>query len=479
MNTYPSDSSHQSHDRPIRVAMLARVVYPLHGFGGIERHVFHLVTHLARLGVAVTLFVQHPFGPPPPAHPTGERKNSSGGGGESGNDQDAAWNLVQQSVSSLVFLRYDYTSPLLPPNGVIGRQINYPRYTWHLGLAAAAAVRQGRVDVVHSQGLCAAGYGAIRVRDPFLPSVPFVANPHGMEEYRTSDWRKWLAYAPFRLLYTYGHRCADRVIATDSCTRHDVPRYLGIDPKRVVVIPSAIDVDECLGLVRDETRAALRARFGLEGAGPVLLSVGRLERNKGYHILIAALARLREVLPPGWRWLLVGQGREEPSLQRQVREAGIAAHVTFVGRLQNDRELHSLYEEVDLVVHPTLYEGSSLVTLEGMVHRRPVVACAVGGIPDKVFDGQNGYLVRPGDVEDLATKLRLALEQQAQWPAWGAAGVHIVRTTFAWPVVARATKDLYEDLLDGSSPGGSPGGSFRKGMVSYHPHGSDANEKIR
>jgi glycosyltransferase involved in cell wall biosynthesis len=267
-----------------------------------------------------------------------------------------------------------------------------------------------------------------------------------MEEFRTPDWRKWLAYAPFRTLYAYGHRCADRVIATDACTQGDLPRYLGVDPRRVVVIPSAIDVDECLGFVRDELRRSLRERLCLAASDPVLLSVSRLERNKGYHILIEALARIKADLPSQWRWLLVGQGKEREALERQVQEAGIASHVTFVGRL-NDDELHSLYEEVDLVIHPTLYEGSSLVTLEGMIHRRPVVASATGGIPDKVFDGRNGYLVRPGDVSDLAAKLRLALSQRSRWPVWGEESVRIVTNTFAWPVVARKTLDLYEELL--------------------------------
>jgi glycosyltransferase involved in cell wall biosynthesis len=212
------------------------------------------------------------------------------------------------------------------------------------------------------------------------------------------------------------------------------------------VIPSAIDVDECRGLVRADVRAALRQRFGLSEAGPVFLSVSRLERNKGYHILVEALARIRAALPPTWRWLLVGRGQQEPALRQQVREAGMSEHVVFVGRLE-DSELHSLYEEVDLVVHPTLYEGSSLVTLEGMIHRRPVIASAAGGIPDKVFDGRNGYLVRPGDGDDLAHKLRLALEQRERWPEWGAESVRIVTTTFAWPVVARQTRALYEELL--------------------------------
>ncbi|MBC8078313.1 MAG: glycosyltransferase family 4 protein, partial [Chloroflexales bacterium] len=257
---------------------------------------------------------------------------------------------------------------------------------------------------------------------------------------------KWLAYAPFRALYAYGTRRADRAIATDACTRGDLPRYLHVAPERVEVIPSAIDVDECLAWVRPALRAALRQRLQLDGVGPVLLSVGRLERNKGYHVLIAALARIRSALPPGWRWLLVGQGKEQPALQRQAQAAGIAAHTTFVGRL-DDAELHSLYEEVDLVVHPTLYEGSSLVTLEALIHGKPIVASDTGGIPDKVFPDRNGYLVEPGNVSELAARIQQALQSREHWERWGAESIRIVRSTFDWPIVARKTLDLYQELL--------------------------------
>lgn len=178
----------------------------------------------------------------------------------------------------------------------------------------------------------------------------------------------------------------------------------------------------------------------------ILLSVGRLERNKGFHLLIAALARLRAELPRAGAGCWSAMARNKRRLERQARQAGIARHIIFVGRL-DDTELHSLYEEADLVIHPTLYEGSSLVTLEGMIHGKPLVASASGGIPDKVFDGRNGYLVRPGDVEDLAAKLRLALRSRARWPAWGEESARIVRSTFAWPVVARQTLELYQELL--------------------------------
>ncbi len=416
------DATHPQLGHPIRVAMVARAVFPLHGYGGIERHVYHLTKYLTQLGVVITLYVQSP--------PT----NATPG------------DLRPHAIETL---RYDYTSPILPPNGVIGRQINFPIYSWRVGRRVARHVLHGDFDVVHTQGLCAFGYAITRHRDPRLQTTPFVANPHGMEEFRTPDRVKWLAYAPFRFLYAYGHRQADRAIATDSCTKDDLPRYLGVNPDRVVVIPSAIDVAECLSQVRSELRTALRFRLGLTSGNPILLSVGRLEPNKGFDVLIAALARLQDELPPNWRWLLVGSGSARTALEQQIREAGIAEHTVLVGRL-SDEELHSLYEEIDLFVHPTRYEGSSLVTLEAMIHRRPVVASAIGGIPDKVFPGRNGLLVKPGDVDDLTAQLRAALAARAQWSEWGAESERIVRSTFDWPVVARQTLALYQELLAGN-----------------------------
>ncbi|HEX6288892.1 MAG TPA: glycosyltransferase family 4 protein [Herpetosiphonaceae bacterium] len=417
--------------QPIRVLMLARAVYPLHGFGGIERHVFHLVTHLVRQGVEVMLVAGEP--PTPDDEHTGLQRIL-----------DAA--RLDTTALSLTFLRYDRTSPLLRPNAIVGRQINYPLFALHEGRLARARIDAGQVDVVHTQGLCALGFGVERRRHTDLRRVPFIANPHGLEEYRTPDWRKRAAYAPFRALYSWGHRQADRVIATDACTQDDLPRYLNVNPAKVVVIPSAIDVDECLGFVDPQQRAALCTRFGLDAADPVLLSVSRLERNKGYHILLDALAMVRDVLGERWRWLLVGTGKEAEALKQQAARLGLAEHVVFVGGL-SDTELHSLYEEVDLFVHPTLYEGSSLVTLEAMIHRLPIVASAAGGIPDKVFPGRNGLLVPPGDVAALAQALRTALDLRAHWQRWGNDGVGIVEKTFAWPIVAKRTKREYESML--------------------------------
>ncbi|WP_026369736.1 glycosyltransferase family 4 protein [Kallotenue papyrolyticum] len=421
----------QAASAPLRVLMLARAVFPLHGYGGIERHVFHLVTHLARQDVAVELVVGRP---------------ADGDDPEQGLQQLLAAARLSAAPIQLHYLPYDRTSPWLRPNSILGRQINYPLFALAEGALARRLLGAGRIDVVHTQGLCALGFGWERRLRPQLRRIPFIANPHGLEEYRTPDWRKRLAYLPFRALYSWSHRQADRVIATDACTQDDLPHYLGVAPARVAVIPSAIDVEEALGAVDRQTREALRQRLALAEYDPILLSVSRLERNKGYHVLLEALAQARDTLGARWRWLLVGEGKEAAALRAQAAGLGLGEHVCLVGRL-SDRELHSLYEEVDLFIHPTLYEGSSLVTLEAMIHRLPVIASAAGGIPDKVLPGRNGLLVPPGDAAALAAAIRSALQRRAEWPHWGAESARIVRTTFDWPIVARRTRQEYQRLL--------------------------------
>src|SRR4051812_9696941 len=99
----------------LRVAMLARVVFPLHGFGGIERHVFHLVTHLARLGVRVTLYVQ-------PALDQDQGRMANDESAQFHADARSSFVLRPSSlpgVEKVVYLRYDYTSPYLRPNSIL------------------------------------------------------------------------------------------------------------------------------------------------------------------------------------------------------------------------------------------------------------------------------------------------------------------------------------------------------------------------
>ncbi len=98
-------------------------------------------------------------------------------------------------------------------------------------------------------------------------------------------------------------------------------------------------------------------------------------------------------------------------------------------------------------MHPTFYEGSSLVTLEAMAHRRAVVATIAGGLPDKVTPGVNGWLVAPGDPAALAAAISGAVGDERKLEAYGAAGRTIVEREFSWEAAGKATLRLYDELL--------------------------------
>jgi glycosyltransferase involved in cell wall biosynthesis len=297
------------------------------------------------------------------------------------------------------------------------------------------------------------GYALARRRDPRLP--PLVFNPHGLEEFGSTDpsraRAKVLAYWPLRQAVAACARAADTVVATDHALVPVVLRHLPIQPQRVSVVPNAVDLVVCDGLAQPADGVALRAAYGLDVADPVLLSVGRIEENKGFQVLAEALAAL--AARHRFRWVLAGEGPYRQRLQHRIEAAGLASRMIWAGRA-TDRELHAWYEAADLFVHPTLYEGSSIVTLEAMAHRRPVVASRAGGLPDKVRPGVTGWLVEPGVAGALATVLDEALQARSRWRDFGDAGRQLVESAFAWPAVARSLIALYEDLLgQGRRPG--------------------------
>jgi glycosyltransferase involved in cell wall biosynthesis len=98
-------------------------------------------------------------------------------------------------------------------------------------------------------------------------------------------------------------------------------------------------------------------------------------------------------------------------------------------------------------VHPTRYEGSSLVTLEAMAHGRPVVATRAGGIPDKVRDGQTGRLVAPGDVDGLAAALADLAADPSRRQEMGRRGRARAEADFAWERIIERVLALYRSLL--------------------------------
>jgi glycogen synthase len=420
----------------LRVAVLARSVYPLHRYGGLERHVYDLVRCLLARDVRITLIT------PPRARNRPEDPRADAVFGHS--------NFTMHSVPYTTF-------PFANRRGttILDRSTAYPLFGARAGRLAARLAIAGEVDLVHGLGASALGYALTE----FEPGkrAPFVVNPQGLEEFGATDPSraalKLVGYWPLRTAVRRTAKVADCVIATDRSLVSPVLAHLRVSRDIVRVIPNAIELADCDAPGAAERAVGLRARVGLQPDDLLLVSVGRLEANKGFSVLIRALAILmqRRALPQRWRWVLAGDGPMRDELQSHAVSAGLGEHALLRGRVATD-ELHGWYEAATLFVHPTLYEGSSLVTLEAMAHRRAVVATHAGGLPDKVIPGGNGWLVTPGNAEALANAVLDASSDRRRLSLMGAAGRVLVEREFSWDVVTDRLLAVYRELL---TPAGS------------------------
>ncbi len=416
-------TEHPAGAAPLRVAHLVRAIFPQHGYGGMERAATALTDHMLRAGSDVTLFTRTWPG-------MGERLALGPRG----------------QAARVVGVPYSVLP--LRPNSILARLTNYPLFVERMGRAVGNQARGGALDVVYAHGLCAYG-----VRDPARRQTPrgvapLVMNPHGLEDFKVRHPLKRLAYAPFRAMYARGAQAADRVIATDESLRGEVSRYLRVPPQRVVVLPNGVDPAAGAVLVSAERQAALRQRYGLESETVVGLSVARLEANKGLGYLLRALAALDRDRP--WRWVLVGTGRDRAVLEALAGELELGDRLVFTG-VVDDADLHNLYALADMFAISSLYEGSSLATLEAMAHGLPVVATRAGGLPDKVLPERTGLLVPPGDAPALAAGIARLLADPVAARTMGAAGAALVAEQFTWAAITARTLRLFEELTLSSS----------------------------
>ena len=412
------------HDRRadgLRVAVLTRAVTPLHGVGGLERSTYDLVQHLLERGARVELFTRPPTTREPWAH----------------------------DRLTCHFVPYR-TFPGAGRRGttILDRSTAYPVFGYRLGRAAAALAAAGQLDVVYGLGASTLGYAAARRRAAGA-TAPLVLNPQGLEEFGGIDGSyggrpsKRLGYEPLRRAVRYCAGAADRIIATDRALEPMLLRALGVGADRLRLVPNAVDLRVCDGLASPADGTRLRERSGIGADDVVFLSVARLERNKGLHLMADALGQLKDL---AWRWVIVGDGPFRRALETSIAGNGLRERTVMTGRL-SDAPLHAWYEAASIFVHPTQYEGSSIVTLEAMSHRRPVVATTAGGLPDKVRDGETGWLVPPGDAPALARALRTAVGSRAALAPMGAAGRALVEAEFSWDRSADRMLAVFEELL--------------------------------
>src|SRR5262245_24095072 len=179
------------------------------------------------------------------------------------------------------------------------------------------------------------------------------------------------------------------------------------------------------------------------GTEPRLLCVGRLIPIKGHLVLLRSLAQARTRVP-GLVLEVAGRGPLEPSLREFARELGIENAVRFLGFVS---PVQTAVEQSAVVVVPSLGEGFGMVALEAMERARPVIASAVGGLPEIVEDGTTGIVVEPGDAEGLAEAIVALAGDLERAAEMGRAGRERALAQFTPERSAERIESLYRAAL--------------------------------
>ena len=288
--------------------------------------------------------------------------------------------------------------------------------------------------------------------------IPLVLTVHSLEPLRPwkreqlgggYDFSCWVEKTAIEM--------ADAVIAVSESTKADVLRLYNVDPARVHVIHNGIDPAEYTAR-RDEE--VLR-RYGIDPALPYILFVGRITRQKGIMHLVRALQHL----DPGFQVVLCAGSPDTPEIAEEMKRAVDAAKaardgIVWIEKIVPKEDLIIIYSQAALFVCPSIYEPFGIINLEAMACGVPVVASAVGGIPEVVVPGETGLLVpvaqmneapfEPVDADkfaaDLAAAINTLMADKDLRAAMGATARRRVEEKFSWAAIAERTAEVYREV---------------------------------
>jgi glycosyltransferase involved in cell wall biosynthesis len=293
----------------------------------------------------------------------------------------------------------------------------------------SAWLRREEIDLVHAHMFRAEVVG---VRAAVAAGTPvIIATVHSSRVRSAEDVATLAALTP----------AMDRLIVPSESIESKV-RAEGRGGARFAVIPNGVDLSR---FATPPPPCSLRRELGVPPEAPLIGVVARLEPEKGHAHLLEAWPRVAAAVPDAWL-VIVGEGSECAGLRATVdaMPADAARRVIFTGRRE---DVSALTAELAVAVLPSLREAQGISLLEAMARRVPVVASAVGGIPEVVTDGVSGLLVPPASPEALAHALIRLARSPALRRRLGEAGYDTVRDRFSIDAQVRRIQSIYDEEL--------------------------------
>jgi len=302
------------------------------------------------------------------------------------------------------------------------------------GVRLARAAADFDAQIIHTHSFGAGFAGALAA--PLSPTARLLATIHN---YPPAAQGMRLARVHHRWAMGMLLRRASRLITVSEALRRDLIALSPSAAERTITIPNGVDTQaEVTG-----STAHIRAGLGLPQERPVVGMIARLAPQKGIATFIRAAALLADGHPEVVL-ILAGDGplRDEACALR--RELALENRLHLCQEVVSSRELIAA---LDILVVASTSEGSSVVAMEAMSAGKPVVATAVGGVPEVVADGQTGLLVEPEDPKALAAAVRSLLDDPERAREFGDQGRRRAAQLFDLRLMLERTRAVYADLI--------------------------------
>jgi len=301
-------------------------------------------------------------------------------------------------------------------------------------------IRHEKPDILHVQWTAIPLIDQVLFQASRTMTVRLVYTVHNVLPHEKHLWHGWV----YRKLYV----SADRLIVHSYAAARWLCQELGLLPVRIAVIPQGNLSDFAEPVPKQQAQHML----GLNNRA-VLLFFGIIRPYKGLQYLLLALPRVREVIP-NVHLLVVGHVHRNCDLNRYrdlIERLGLWDMVSLYTAFMPHKQLGLYFGAADVVVLPYLETTDSAVIPTAYTFGRPVVTTWTGGLPEVVEEGRSGRLVPPGDCVALADALIDMLSDPVRIAEMGAYARHLAETRHAWPAIARATMELYQEVLTAQS----------------------------
>ncbi len=312
--------------------------------------------------------------------------------------------------------------------------------TFSLRARRLLAGRLADFDLVHDNQCLGRGVsGMMRDGWPVLATIhhPITVDreldlAHADGWRRRLTLRRWYGFVGMQMRVA---RQLSRVVTVSESSRHDIAEQLGVELRRIAVVPVGVDATvfrplEAIPRVPGRIMTTASSDVPMKGLLPLLEALAKVRTERGDAHLV-----------------VVGRLREGSTIPAALDRLGLRGVVRFVSGV-SDQEIVELYAEAELAVVPSLYEGFSLPAIEAMACGVALIATTGGALPEVAgASGVSALLVPPDDPGALAQAILQGLCDEPLRLRLGAAGRRRVAERFTWQVTARATAEQYFELL--------------------------------